>query len=158
MAENEFSSVSQHATQHNPGGTDEVTGGGGGPHAVTHEAGGSDPVSNIDGALVTLGDDNGTYISINQAVGVGSPVTAIAHADGSYAFRADTAGTRIGGPSGTGQLGALLSFFDADGVVQADITGALSAVTDAAAKAVLTSIIALADGVTGYNLVTDSTT
>lgn len=50
-----------------------------------------------------------------------------------------------------------LAFFGASTVAQQSITGALSAVTDPAAQAVLTSIIAaLAED--GYGLVTDDTT
>lgn len=47
-----------------------------------------------------------------------------------------------------------LAFFGGSKVSQQDITGALSAVTDPAAQAVLTSIIA---ALTGYNLTTDGT-
>ena len=50
-----------------------------------------------------------------------------------------------------------LAFFAGTKVTQQEITGALSSVTDAAAKAVLTSIIA-ALAADGYNLVTDGTT
>lgn len=48
-----------------------------------------------------------------------------------------------------------LAFFGGDKVVQQEVTGALSGVTDADAKAVLTSIIA---ALTNYGLITDGTT
>lgn len=48
-----------------------------------------------------------------------------------------------------------LSFFGAATVAQQDISGALSAVTDPAAQAVLQSIV---DALANYNLATDSTT
>ena len=70
---------------------------------------------------------------------------------------------RIGGGTVVIDVGALgttsqLAFFAGTKRAKQAITGALSTVTDAAAKAVLTSIIgALADA-TGYSLVTDSTT
>lgn len=48
-----------------------------------------------------------------------------------------------------------LGFFATDKVVQQEVTGALSGVTDADAKAVLTSIIA---ALTNYGLITDGTT
>lgn len=51
-----------------------------------------------------------------------------------------------------------LAFFNGTTVTQPAITGALSTVSDAAAKAVLTSIIAALKGTTGVNLVTDGTT
>jgi hypothetical protein len=57
--------------------------------------------------------------------------------------------TRLGGSSGT--LGA----FGNAGAVKATITGALSSVTDANAKAVLTSILSM---LTGYNLASNGTT
>lgn len=54
--------------------------------------------------------------------------------------------------------GSKLSFYNGTPVTKQTITGALSTVTDAAAKAVLTSIIAALAAATGVNLVTDGTT
>lgn len=54
-----------------------------------------------------------------------------------------------------GNSGGTLGFFGAAGVSKATITGALNSVSDANAKAVLKSIIAL---LTGYDLGTDGTT
>lgn len=52
----------------------------------------------------------------------------------------------------------MLAFFNSAKVARQQITGALSAVTDAAAKDVLTSIIAALAEASGYSLVTDGTT
>lgn len=53
---------------------------------------------------------------------------------------------------------AALAFFNQAKVAQQQVTGALSAVTDPAAKDVLTSIIAALAEASGYSLVTDGTT
>lgn len=55
-----------------------------------------------------------------------------------------------------GAVGASLGFFGHTANIKQSITGALSTVADAAAKAVLTSIIVALDS--GYGLVTDATT
>lgn len=65
------------------------------------------------------------------------------------------------GESGSIKIGAggdALAFFAGTARTKQSVTGALSSVTDANAKAVLTSIIAALAAASGYNLVTDATT
>jgi hypothetical protein len=118
----------------------------------TTAASGQQPVNkwqferrNVGAIQYLIGDSS-------QITGGGAGVLESFTADGGsggFAFTVNTRQDTIGGNT--------RAFFGGTPVTKRAITGALSAVTDANAKAVLTSIITALDDA-GYNLVTDSTT
>jgi len=124
------------------GGEVDITGGQGGPSAGAN--GGAVAVTGGSAASGTNGSGSGVFIAPGAKDGSGT--------DGFVQLLTATENDIVVqvGP-GTGTLG----FLGATPVVQQQITGALSTVTDAAAKAVLTSII---DALVGYGLATDGTT
>jgi hypothetical protein len=107
-------------------------------------------------------DDNSTPFTIKEGA---NEYVNIVTTDGSEVLEL------MGGPSGdvhvgvtgTGEVkiagaGTVLGFFGAGGSTQPTVNGALSTVADAAAKAVLTSIIAALESAAGVGLFVDGTT
>lgn len=100
--------------------------------------------------IALLGTELMNYDGSNMTLGVtGNPT----YVDGS------TVNFRVAGPTTRLKFGATgLAFFGGTERAQQTITGALSTVADAPAKAVLTSIIAALCAATGYTLCADGTT
>ena len=182
--ENEFSAGPKHAQLHDVGGSDPVLGIAPGAHAVTHETGGTDLVtlSQISGPAVApgtgtveviagdvpgtwdlhiilpVGSQDGFFIEDKGSGGVqisSKANVSVLCPDGNFALLAQVGGVTIGQPVGDSSK---IGFFGGPPEAQPTITGALSTVADAPAKAVLTSIIAALKTLTGVNLVIDGTT
>ena len=136
-----------HALTHEVGGDDPVTGLPAAAHHVTHEAGGTDVVAIPDPLLIGAIDD----------VGLNGAVINMAAGGPGFPLQIDCA--TGGGLTGVQicAFGHPLGFFGGTPAPQPTVAGVLSAVTDANAKAVLTSLIA-ALAAAGVNLINDGTT
>lgn len=127
----------------------------GGMAIVDEEGDAFSVLTNANINLISNSDEG--YITINASgtggvnIGTGNDTIAIVGEFLTY-FAGGTGALKLLSPGDT------LSFWYATGAAQQTVTGALSTVTDASAKDVLTSILAALSATAGYGLVVDGTT
>lgn len=101
------------------------------------------------GTLLRFGIASFAHVDIDGTTGA----LDLVNSNAAYSVNIKSGNTKRFEANGTG-----LTFYAGTPIAQPTVTGALSTVTDAAAKAVLTSIIAALKATTGVNLIADGTT
>lgn len=124
------------------------------PATFVNESG----VTELQGTLTTTGTSTGDQtitgtLTVSGATSLGSTLAVTGAATVASLTTSGTGAVNIGGP--LNHDGSTAGFFGTAPATKQAVTGALSTVLDAPAKAVLTSIIA---ALTAYGLTTNSTT